>query len=169
MITRKSLYEKASKCSGQKTLTTFQAEPQTAGNTKQIANATHHTENIQRLRRATKVNVMVPNSIYRLPVTADEANVEGEGRSVLGSVVDGGCTIMEDHAKVRGTLEHLARDRRRGAFGLNGVQRVGERGARAPVTDVPAYSTQGSVSDLASTEYLQPHSTSLRTSAARSE
>ena len=151
MITRKS-YEKASKCSGPKILTAFQAEPRTAGNTKQIANATHYAENIQKLRRTTKVNVMVPNSIYRLPVTADEANVEGEGRSVLGSVVDGGCAIMEDHAKVRGTLEYLARDRRRGAFRLNGVQCVEERGARASVIDASAYSMQDSISDVAGTE-----------------
>jgi len=33
----------------------------------------------------------------------DEANVEGENMSV-GSIVHGGYTMMEDHAKVRGTF-----------------------------------------------------------------
>jgi len=66
------------------------------------------TENVQRLWRAAKVNVMVSNGVCGLPATMDEANVERENMSV-GSIVHGGYAMMEDHAKVRGT------------FGLNSV------------------------------------------------
>jgi len=52
---------------------------------------------------------MVPNSIHRLPAAMDEANVEGEDRSV-GSITDGGYAMVEDHAKARGTSKHHTRD-----------------------------------------------------------
>jgi len=52
---------------------------------------------------------MVSNGVCGLPATMGEANVEGENMSA-GSIVHGRYTMMEDHAKVRGTLEHPVRD-----------------------------------------------------------
>ena len=65
------------------------------------------------------MNVVVPNSIYKLPATMDEANVEGEDRSV-GSITDGGYAMGEGHAKARGTPKHPVRDwsEDRGRLGL---------------------------------------------------
>jgi len=51
---------------------------------------------------------MIPDSICGLSAVIDGANVEEDGS--VGCIVDGGYAIMEDHAKVRGSLRRLARD-----------------------------------------------------------
>jgi len=79
---------------------------------KRIANKIRYAEKSEMLVKAIAVTAFVSSGTYRLAASLDEINVKGQDTG-LCSLADGGWT--EGHIKIRGILEHSARERNVGS------------------------------------------------------